>query len=145
VSGEVPFWEQFFVGGIGYGGVRYARFLSGDNAYEDPFVTSSQALRGYTEGRFWGRNMLVGSVEYRYPIGEGTRLVAFSDVGDAWNNDVKVLDPYQIDPDEQDGTFKAHASVGLGLRVATPIGAFRVDCGVGSEGSRTDVSIGQVF
>lgn len=145
LTDKAPFWEQYFVGGIGIGGVRYSRFLTAANSYEDPFGTTAQALRGYSEGRFWGRNMLVGSIEYRFPVAESTRLALFVDAGDAWGNEVKALDPYEIDPEQQDRSFIAHASIGAGLRVATPVGPIRVDFGVGSEGSRTHFSIGQVF
>jgi outer membrane protein insertion porin family len=41
--GSVPFFEKFFVGG-------------------------SNSLRGYLEDRFWGKYMVLGNVEYRFPL-----------------------------------------------------------------------------
>lgn len=59
ISGKVPFFEQFFVGG-------------------------SDSLRGYAEDRFWGRNFAALSLEYRHPVQKSFNAILFVDYGSAW-------------------------------------------------------------
>ncbi|MCS6920281.1 MAG: BamA/TamA family outer membrane protein, partial [Fimbriimonadales bacterium] len=59
VSGSVPFFEQFFIGG-------------------------AETLRGYSEDRFWGKNAALLSLEYRRPIEKAFTAVFFVDIGHAW-------------------------------------------------------------
>jgi outer membrane protein insertion porin family len=118
-TGNLAFWEQYFVGG-------------------------ADSLRGYTEDRFWGRNMLLASAEYRHPLGNRLIGVLFADVGDAWGT------PYHLsganaDKFLQTDTLKLNPAAGVGLRVPTPIGPIRLDWAFGSEGSRTHFSIGHQF
>lgn len=115
-GGEIPFFEQFFVGG-------------------------AESLRGYREDRFWGTRMVLATVEVRKPIAQGIAGVVFVDYGDAWagGNQVNVT---QL---PQSQTFEGYVGAGVGMRVATPIGHLRLDYGVGSEGSRTHFSMGQAF
>jgi outer membrane protein insertion porin family len=115
-GGDMPFFEQFFVGG-------------------------AETLRGYQEDRFWGRNMLLASVEYRKPISQGLTGVIFADCGDAWG----APPSYSSEQFPQHEDFSPRLGVGIGLRVNTPIGNLRLDYGMGSEGARTHFSIGQAF
>lgn len=59
ITGKVPFFEQFFVGG-------------------------SDSLRGYAEDRFWGTDMAVATFEYRHPIQKAFNAIVFADYGSAW-------------------------------------------------------------
>jgi outer membrane protein insertion porin family len=59
VSGKVPFFEQFFVGG-------------------------ADSLRGYAEDRFWGNSFAVGTIEYRIPVQKSFNAALFADFGSAW-------------------------------------------------------------
>ncbi len=116
-TGTLPFYEQFFVGG-------------------------AESLRGYREDRFWGKNMFLGSVEFRSPLASSLTGVVFADVGDAWGG------PYEsvtFAGFTQHSGFKPNAGFGFGLRVVTPIGPIRIDQGFGRDGSRTHFSIGHVF
>lgn len=115
-TGEIPFFEQFFVGG-------------------------AESIRGYREDRFWGDRMLMASVELRKPIAQSIAGVLFADYGDAWagGNQVNVT---QL---PQSQTFEGHFGFGIGMRVNTPIGHLRLDYGIGDEGSRTHFSMGQAF
>jgi outer membrane protein insertion porin family len=121
MGGEIPFSEQFFVGG-------------------------AETLRGYLESRFWGRHMFLANLEYRKPFASAFQGVLFLDMGDAWGSSYQL--PTTVDPS---GRFQQHSSpspkfgTGVGVRVTTPIGPLRLDWGFGSEGSRAHFSIGHVF
>ncbi|MBI3912273.1 MAG: BamA/TamA family outer membrane protein [Armatimonadetes bacterium] len=121
-TGGLPFTEQFFLGG-------------------------AESLRGYLEDRFWGRYMFLGSAEYRRPVAERIGAVLFVDVGDAWG----TQSAFQFRRKSLRTRFEQHSglsprgAVGVGLRVATPIGPIRLDFGVGQEGARTHFSIGHSF
>lgn len=131
LSGNVPFFEQYFLGG-------------------------AESLRGYREDRFWGKSMLLGSAELRIPVAQSLLGVVFADFGDAWgareihrdpNNPALEGDPFkQLLLDQpQHESFSPSLGYGLGIRVATPIGPLRLDYAFGSEGPRAHFSIGHVF
>jgi len=74
ISGTIPFFEQFFIGG-------------------------SDSLRGYSDQRFWGKQQFLTSLEYRFPIQKTFNLIPFVDYGGAWggyptvNNFEQSMDP----------------------------------------------------
>ena len=115
-SGDIPFFEQYFVGG-------------------------ADTLRGYREDRFWGDRMAVASIEYRKPFGQSLTGVLFADYGDAWAGRSNILLPGLAQHSELSPRF----GTGVGLRVNTAIGSLRLDYGIGSEGARTHFSIGHTF
>lgn len=59
ITGNSPFFEQFFTGGLG-------------------------SLRGYDNQRFWGKQSFLLTFEYRYPIQRNFSFVPFVDYGGAW-------------------------------------------------------------
>jgi outer membrane protein insertion porin family len=120
--GNIPFFEQFFVGG-------------------------AETLRGYLEDRFWGNSMYLASIEYRRPIMKSIVGVLFVDVGDAFGSEsiFRFRNRGLRTDFDQHGGIRPFASVGIGLRVATPIGPIRLDFGYGEEGGRTHFSIGHAF
>lgn len=121
VAGDVPFFEQFFVGG-------------------------AESLRGYLEDRFWGKSMYLASIEYRRPLFSKIVGVLFADIGDAFGADSAFRKGSALSSDfEQHSGLRPFAAVGLGLRVSTPIGPIRLDFGYGEEGGRTHFSIGHAF
>ena len=144
LSGEVPFFEQYFVGG-------------------------AESLRGFKEDRFWGKNMLLASAEYRFPLAKSLTGVGFVDYGDAWGSPeeyMKRVDPVLnpdgtpvldglgnpvteivdlIDSFSQHQDFSGNLGYGVGIRVQTPLGPLRLDYGFSSEGSRAHFSIGHAF
>ncbi|MHB1456730.1 MAG: BamA/TamA family outer membrane protein, partial [Armatimonadota bacterium] len=131
LSGNVPFFEQYFLGG-------------------------AESLRGYKEDRFWGKSMLLASAELRIPVAQSLIGVIFADAGDAWgardiyrdpDNPAIEGDPFKklLINQPQHENFSPSIGYGLGIRVATPIGPLRLDYGFGSEGPRAHFSIGHVF
>lgn len=118
VIGKVPFFEQFFMGG-------------------------AESLRGYLEDRFWGNHMYLASVEYRRPIMKSIVGVLFADVGDAFGSE--SIFQFRGNRFQQHDDIRPFGSIGLGLRVQTPIGPIRLDVGYGEEGTRTHFSIGHAF
>ena len=116
-SGTIPFFEQYFAGG-------------------------SDSIRGYPEDRFWGKNYVVGTAEYRNPLAgnNGLSIVGFLDYGSAWGGFGTVNNFTQ----SSSPAFKI--GYGLGIRVRTPIGPIRLDYGINGEGgSRAHFSIGTSF
>jgi len=95
-------------------------------------VGGSDSLRGYRDDQFKGNKMLAASAEYRFPVASKVEGVVFSDVGDAWTGDGYKLNDLK-------------ASVGVGVRVSTPIGPIRLDLARGSQGTRTHFSFGGQF
>lgn len=59
IQGTVPFFEQFFVGGV-------------------------ESVRGYSDQRFWGKRTFISSLEYRKPIQKNFSVIGFVDYGGAW-------------------------------------------------------------
>jgi len=106
---------------------------------EEYFLGGVDDLRGYDTSRFWGSHVLLLNSEVRIPIASSVTGVLFTDVGDAWGSIYAGIGL------SQDATFTPHQSVGVGLRVTTPLGPIRVDEGFGSEGAKTDFAIGQSF
>ncbi len=115
-AGTLPFFEQFFVGG-------------------------ADSVRGYREDRYWGKYMLLGSVELRQPLARSLKGVLFFDIGDAWGGRYQDT---RIEGFDQHG-FSLHPGFGAGIRVRTPIGPLRLDFGFGTEGGRTHFSISNTF
>jgi outer membrane protein insertion porin family len=116
-TGTLPFSEQYFVGG-------------------------AESLRGYQEDRFWGKNMFLGSFEFRTPLAPSLTGVLFTDVGDAWGGSYEKV---TFNGFNQHTGFSPSVGFGIGMRVVTPIGPIRIDEGFGREGARTHFSIGHVF
>ncbi|AJQ25949.1 BamA/OMP85 family outer membrane protein [Pelosinus fermentans] len=95
-------------------------------------VGGSDTLRGYRDDQFKGNKMLAATAEYRFPIAKKVEGVAFTDVGKAWSEEGYKLNDLE-------------ASVGVGIRVSTPIGPIRLDYAQGSQGGRSHFSFGGQF
>lgn len=116
IVGTVPFFEQSFVGG-------------------------SESLRGYQEDRFWGRQSLTSTMEYRFPLQKSFSLVGFVDYGGAWGG-YDGLNSFTQSKD-----FNMHLGYGPGLSFkAGPLGNIQLYLGFNEEGkSRTHFLIGNSF
>ncbi|QDR82082.1 Outer membrane protein assembly factor BamA [Sporomusa termitida] len=95
-------------------------------------VGGADNLRGYEDDAFDGDKMLAASVEYRFPVVSKVQGVVFTDIGNAWDGEGYKLDDL-------------NASVGVGIRVTTPIGPIRIDYAQGDQGGRTHFSFGGQF
>lgn len=115
ISGKVPFNEQFFMGG-------------------------ADTLRGYQDDRFWGRQFISASAEYRHPIQKSFNAILFVDYGGAWGGYGSVRDFNQSD------RLKMHLGYGIGFSFKTPLGPLRLDFGFNQRGgSRAHFQIGTSF
>jgi len=89
----------------------------------------TDTLRGYRDNQFKGTQMVNASLEYRFPIVKRVLGVLFTDTGSAWT----------------DGFPGLYSSVGIGLRMVTPVGPVRIDYGWGSQGGRAHFGFGGQF
>lgn len=95
-------------------------------------IGGADTLRGYQDDAFKGNKMASATVEYRFPVAKKVHGVVFTDAGKAWDGDGFNL-----------GGIKK--SIGVGLRVDTPLGPIRLDYGKGDEGGRSHFSFGGQF
>ncbi|MFH1519053.1 MAG: outer membrane protein assembly factor BamA [Candidatus Omnitrophota bacterium] len=97
--------------------------------YERFFAGGADTVRGYqerkvgpidknTEDPVGGDKMIIGNIEYTYPLADFFKVATFVDSGKVWGNESSNVD---------ESGFKS--SVGLGFRVKTPIGPVSVDYG----------------
>ena len=121
-AGHAQVWAIRTKGGIGYGDI------SEFNQYR---VGGQDTLRGYRDAQFRGDRMLLGTLEYRFPLFSKVQGALFTDWGSAWNTG--------FEPDE------FHGSVGVGISLTTPLGPLRLDYGRGSQGGRVHFSVGGAF
>ncbi len=115
ISGEVPFFEQFFGGG-------------------------ADSIRGYPDDRFWGKYIANMTMEYRHPLGKSFNAILFADYGSVWGGYGSVNDFTQT----KKADFKLGYGIGFSFRSPLgPIRldfGFRQD-----GGSRTHFQIGTSF
>ena len=119
--------------------VLAGRFVAGRSlnqlpAFEQYYIGGPDTVRGYNTDAEFGDNQVYGNLELRYRFNRQFQGVLFSDVGTAFG-----------------GTFSSNVnpdilfSVGVGVRVQTPIGPVRLDLGRGSNGVKTHFAIGPTF
>jgi len=100
---KVPIYERFFAGGS-----------SSIRGYHERKVGPIDSL---TEDPIGGEALFLGNLEYTYPLVDFIKLATFFDSGNVWKENKDFLS----------GNLKS--SIGLGLRVKTPIGPVSVDYG----------------
>ena len=104
--GELPPYEAFILGGL-------------------------ESVRGFGEGELGsGRHFLEGTVEYRFPVFKVVGGVLFVDAATDLGSGNAVIG----DPSGRRGLPGSGASIGLGVRVNSPLGPIRVDYGVTTDG-----------
>lgn len=133
LGGDYDFYkfttEGRFYKGLSNGHVLALRvmagYISGETSYNQLFeLGGSNNLRGYEDDQFKGKKMYAATLEYRIPVAKKVEAVLFTDVGSAWDVDINRV-PWYTDDDS------IHWSVGVGLRLQTPIGPIRLDYGHG--------------
>lgn len=116
ILGDVPFFEQYFAGGV-------------------------DSVRGYPEDRFWGRQTFTSTLEYRHPLGPAFSLVGFVDYGGAWGGYGTVNSYTQ----SNDLKLHLGFGPGLSFK-AGPLGNIQLYLGFNEDGkSRTHFLIGNSF
>ena len=135
LGGDYDFYkftaEGRFYKGLGNGHILALRlmggYIDGDVAYGNLFdLGGSNTLRGYEDDQFKGKKMYAATLEYRFPIAKKVQGVLFTDAGSAWGLDRGKI-PWYDDDDS------LNWSVGVGLRLQTPIGPIRLDYGHGDQ------------
>lgn len=135
LGGDYDFYkftaEGRFYKGLGNGHILALRlmggYIDGDVAYGNLFdLGGSNTLRGYEDDQFKGKKMYAVTLEYRFPIAKKVQGVLFTDAGSTWGLDNGKI-PWYDDDDS------LNWSVGVGLRLQTPIGPIRLDYGHGDQ------------
>ena len=88
-------------------------------------------IRGYRDDIFRGNSMVLGNIEYRFPLSKNFKAALFTDFGSAWDSGWKPS--------------KLHGSYGIGIMLDSPLGLIRVDIGHGSQGNRVHFNVGGTF
>ncbi|MDR7866209.1 MAG: BamA/TamA family outer membrane protein [Sporomusaceae bacterium] len=96
------------------------------------YVGGSDTLRGYNDEQFKGNKMLAATAEYRFPVVKKVEGVVFGDLGNAWDGEGYKLDDLKT-------------SIGVGVRVTTPLGPIRLDYARGKDGGKAHFSFGGQF
>ncbi len=113
-----------------------AGYAEGDMPLSQRFTMGgSDTLRGYEDNQFRGNSMLKATLEYRFPIVKKVQGVLFTDNGYAW--DKRHEDDFDL------GLIKS--SVGVGMRINSPLGPVRLDYGYGDDGGKFHFSFGGQF
>lgn len=103
-TNKIPIYERFFAGGA-----------STVRGYRERKVGP---IDGVTKDPVGGDRMLIGNIEYTYPLADFLKAATFFDIGKVWGNDSTNI--------IENGFM---SSIGLGLRVKTPIGPVSIDYG----------------
>ena len=116
------------------GRVVLGRSINQLPAFEQYYIGGTETVRGYNVDQQFGDNQIYGNAELRYRFQQKITGVLFADSGTAYGGrfssgrDVDFL-----------------SSVGVGVRLVTPIGPIRLDYGIGRDGGRTHFGIGSTF
>ncbi|MDD2751722.1 MAG: BamA/TamA family outer membrane protein, partial [Candidatus Omnitrophica bacterium] len=81
-----------------------------------------------TKDPLGGASMLVGNIEYTYPLFNFLKVAAFYDVGNTWEKLSDIGSSRDAFGVSDSGGFKS--GIGLGVRVKTPIGPLMLDYGI---------------
>lgn len=146
LGGDYDFYkftaEGRFYKALGNGHILALRlmggYIDGDVPYGNLFdLGGSDTLRGYEDDQFKGKKMYAATLEYRFPIAKKVQGVLFTDAGSTWGIDEGKI-PWYTDDDS------LNWSVGVGIRLQTPIGPIRLDYGHGDR-NKFNFSFGTQF
>uniref|UniRef100_UPI003FF1388C BamA/OMP85 family outer membrane protein n=1 Tax=Dialister hominis TaxID=2582419 RepID=UPI003FF1388C len=146
LGGDYDFYkftaEGRFYKALGNGHILALRlmggYIDGDVSYGNLFdLGGSDTLRGYEDDQFKGKKMYAATLEYRLQIAKKVQGVLFTDAGSTWGIDEGKI-PWYTDDDS------LNWSVGVGIRLQTPIGPIRLDYGHGDR-NKFNFSFGTQF
>jgi outer membrane protein insertion porin family len=111
--------------------------------YEAFRIGGSNSVRGWDEGRIGtGRSFALISAEYRFPVFNILGGVLFADYG----TDLGSGSSVPGDPAAVRGKPGSGGGYGVGLRIQSPLGAIRIDYGLGTNGgTQFSFGIGEKF
>jgi len=113
-SDKVPLYERFFAGGA-------ATIRGYHERQVGPVDPNSKDPLG-------GDALLVGNIEYTYPLFDFLKVAAFYDVGNVWQKIGDIGTTKNANGVDGSGGFKS--GIGIGVRVKTPIGPITLDYGI---------------
>lgn len=120
---------------VGQAGTELTREAAGSPPlpfYLFPRIGGSATLRGFDLDRFYGRNMIFLSLEYRYDIHPNFQVSLFHDAGQIFRHGRDLQ------------FFDWHRNYGIGFRYRTLTGTkFLVELGPGDEGFAFHISFGE--
>ncbi|MCW5937287.1 MAG: BamA/TamA family outer membrane protein [Fimbriimonadaceae bacterium] len=120
---------------------RYGRVFGNVPFFEQLFVGGADSLRGYPNQRFWGNQSFLSSLEYRQPIQKSFNLIGFVDYGGAWGGYGRIKDFDQSGT----ARLRYAYGIGVGFRIPR-LSTIRIDFAFNQEGqNRTHFSFGTSF
>jgi outer membrane protein insertion porin family len=154
----IPLSDKLTLAVGGKGGMLFGDRIS---VYERFYSSGPDAIRGWPEnGYLNGERYFIGSAELRFPIYNILSGVVFLDAGNFWDQNWKVTD-VNVNDKKENGKLKDQSLInqflrfgyGLGLRLNTPFGIFRLDYGIRdinkpfdlSNGAQVHFNMGQKF
>jgi outer membrane protein insertion porin family len=124
------------------GRVVLGRSLNELPAFEQYYVGGADTVRGYQANAQFGNNQFYGNLEMRFRFQPKVQFVGFVDAGRAFGGSFASTTNANNGSGIATGTL---FSVGVGVRLQTPIGPVRLDLGRGTQGIQTHFGIGPTF
>jgi outer membrane protein insertion porin family len=107
---------------------------------EQFYLGGPTSLRGFANGRFRGDQEVLLTGEYRFPLSNIGLFKSFSGI-----TAILFVDAGDVAPLGSGPSFSLKPDYGIGFGVKTPIGPFRIDYGISSEGGQLWISTSALF
>ena len=112
----------------------YGRSINQLPPFEQYYVGGTDTVRGYQSDIQFGDNQFYANAELRYRFQPRITGVLFADTGAAYGGNFT-----------SNRNLSLLSSIGVGVRLVSPIGPIRLDYGFGRNGGRTHFGIGSTF
>ena len=133
LEGRLPIFSKSSVL-VGQANMEFNRPRGGSDPipfYLLPHIGGSSTMRGFALDRFYGKNLILLSLEYRYRIHPNIQAVPFFDEGQIFDRTSEL------------GWLNWHRNYGFGLRFRTARGTvMRIEYGHGKEGGAFHIIFG---